>query len=61
MRALSGAQETLERERRRVEMIGKRPDWVIDLEVLEDGMKVWTKPRASRVVLILGGESRCSC
>jgi len=62
MRALSGAQETLERERRRVEMIGKRPDWVIDLDVLEDGMKVWTKPRASRVILFLGGESeRCFC
>ena len=61
IRALSDAQETLERERRRVEMIGKRPDWVIDLDALEDGMKVWTKPRASRVILILGGESRGCC
>ena len=42
-------------------MIGKRPDWVIDLDALEDGMKVWTKPRASRVILILGGESRGCC
>ena len=55
-RALSEARVTLERERQRVERNKTRPDWVIDLDDMEVGIKEWTRPTKSRVILMLGGQ-----
>jgi hypothetical protein len=46
----------LERERLRVERSKTGPDWVIDLDDMEVGIKEWTRSTKSRVVLMLGGE-----
>lgn len=56
-RALSEARITLEKERQRVERDKTRPDWVIDLDDMEVGIKEWTRPTKARAILLLGGES----
>jgi hypothetical protein len=57
-RALLEARVTLERERLRVERSKTGPDWVIDLDDMEVGIREWTRSTKSRVVLMLGGESK---
>lgn len=50
------AQDVLERERQKIERNPShaRPDWIINLDVLEKGSLQWRDPRYGRIILVLG-------